>query len=537
MSKANIFEKLLKEIGNTYGVCGLMGNIQAESNFRSDNAQNSYMTKMGLTDAQYTKMVDDGAYTDFGSDRVGYGLCQWTSAGRKAGLYNYAKSTGRSISDENMQIEWLIHELNVAYKSVMNGLKSAKSVKDASDLVVLEFERPGSVGKNATEEEKNSTLSKRQAYGEAIYIEFCKKSEEKKSFKVCIDAGHFGKYNQSPGNPAYFESEVMWNLHLLQKKHLEALGIEVITTRTNKSNDLSLKTRGKKADGCDLFISNHSNAVAGGMNESVDYVAVYHLTNDHTTTADDRSKEIAKILAPVIASTMKVKQGYKVLTRDSNEDRNGDGIFNDNYYGVLNGARLVNVPGLILEHSFHTNSRSVQWLLDPSNLDRLAKAEAEAIAAYLKNDKPTQEAAPEADTKPEEAAGSSYKVRITASSLNVRAGAGTAHKINTSVSRGEVFTIVEESNGWGKLKSGAGWISLKYTEKIDAAKPEEAAGSAYKVRITASSLNVRAGAGTAHKINTSVSRGEVFTIVDESNGWGKLKSGAGWISLKYTDRV
>lgn len=60
----------------------------------------------------------------------------------------------------------------------------------------------------------------------------------------------------------------------------------------------------------------------------------------------------------------------------------------------------------------------------------------------------------------------SYLVRITASTLNVRAGAGTSFKINTTVRKGGVYTIVEEKNGWGKLKSGAGWISLSYTEKL-----------------------------------------------------------------------
>ncbi|MGM9543599.1 MAG: N-acetylmuramoyl-L-alanine amidase, partial [Romboutsia timonensis] len=61
----------------------------------------------------------------------------------------------------------------------------------------------------------------------------------------------------------------------------------------------------------------------------------------------------------------------------------------------------------------------------------------------------------------------SYLVTITATALNVRAGAGTNYKINTTVKKNEVYTIVEEktvgTTTWGKLKSGAGWISLKYT--------------------------------------------------------------------------
>lgn len=59
----------------------------------------------------------------------------------------------------------------------------------------------------------------------------------------------------------------------------------------------------------------------------------------------------------------------------------------------------------------------------------------------------------------------SYLVTITADSLNVRKGAGTNYDVVTTVKKGEVYTIVEENNGWGKLKSGAGWLSLKYTKK------------------------------------------------------------------------
>ena len=60
----------------------------------------------------------------------------------------------------------------------------------------------------------------------------------------------------------------------------------------------------------------------------------------------------------------------------------------------------------------------------------------------------------------------SFLVRVIASALNVRAGAGVQYKINTVVKKGEAFTIVDELNGWGKLKSGKGWIHLGYTERV-----------------------------------------------------------------------
>lgn len=64
----------------------------------------------------------------------------------------------------------------------------------------------------------------------------------------------------------------------------------------------------------------------------------------------------------------------------------------------------------------------------------------------------------------------SYTVKITASVLNVRSGPGTKYGVRTTVKKGEVYTIVDENNGWGKLKSGAGWISLAYTTASNVTK-------------------------------------------------------------------
>ena len=60
----------------------------------------------------------------------------------------------------------------------------------------------------------------------------------------------------------------------------------------------------------------------------------------------------------------------------------------------------------------------------------------------------------------------SYKVKITASTLNVRKGAGTNYPVVTAVKKNQIYTIVAELNGWGMLKSGAGWIKLSYTKKM-----------------------------------------------------------------------
>lgn len=207
--------------------------------------------------------------------------------------------------------------------------------------------------------------------------------------KICIDPGHYGKQNRSPGIPEYYESEMVWKLANLQKKYLEQLGHQVILTRNDPNKDLALVSRGKAAKGCDLFISDHSNAVGSGMNESVSHASIIRMTDDGTTKCDDVAKAFAEKIGPVIAQTMGIT--YKVTTRQAQSDRNGDGIKNDNYYGVLHGARLVNIPGIILEHGFHTNTKTVRWLLQDANLDLLAKAEAECIDQFFKKTEPEPE--------------------------------------------------------------------------------------------------------------------------------------------------
>ena len=198
--------------------------------------------------------------------------------------------------------------------------------------------------------------------------------------RICLDAGHYGKYNRSPVVPAYYESEVMWKFHLMQKEELEKRDMEVTTTRSDQSKDMGLKARGKASKDCDLFLSNHSNAASS---ESVDYVVAYHLYSDSGTQIDDQSKELAGLLAPVVAKTMGTKQAGRIATRKGSGDWNGDGVLNDNYYSVLNGARLVGTPGIILEHSFHTNKAAAQWLLKDENLRKLAQAEADVIAQWF----------------------------------------------------------------------------------------------------------------------------------------------------------
>lgn len=64
-----------------------------------------------------------------------------------------------------------------------------------------------------------------------------------------------------------------------------------------------------------------------------------------------------------------------------------------------------------------------------------------------------------------------YSVKVSACDLNIRKGPGTNYGKNGKINKG-TYTIVEESagigsnSGWGKLKSGAGWISLDYVKRV-----------------------------------------------------------------------
>ena len=189
MSK-KIWEHLLKDIKNEFGVAGLMGNLYAESGLRSDNVENRVHLPrdkggLGVTDAEYIASVDNGTYPEstYRKDGYGIGLAQWTYHTRKAALYDYAKEKSVSIGDEQMQLNFLIKELKQSYKSVWNTLCNAQSVREASDVVLLEFERPADQSKGNCE--------RRASLGQKYYDEYAsgysepeKETESAKSYIV-----------------------------------------------------------------------------------------------------------------------------------------------------------------------------------------------------------------------------------------------------------------------------------------------------------------------------------------------------------------
>jgi len=158
-----IWDHLMSLIHNPFGVAGLMGNLYAESGLRSINLQGSFEKKLGLSDEGYTIAVDDGMYheEDFFHDGAGYGLAQWTYWSRKQALFDYVDKRGFSIGNVYAQMNFLWEEISTQYKDVAKVLMETTSVKEASDIVLTEYERPAN--------QSDTVKSKRASYGMQYY--------------------------------------------------------------------------------------------------------------------------------------------------------------------------------------------------------------------------------------------------------------------------------------------------------------------------------------------------------------------------------
>ena len=151
-----IWNFLISKGLNPFGVAGLMGNLDRESGLSPINLQNNYEKLLGFTDDTYTTSVDNGDYQNFVYDKAGYGIAQWTYWSRKQNLQKYAQKKGTSIGDLEMQLEFLMQELSSGYKSVLNVLKTATSVSQASNAVLLNFEKPANQGSSVQKERAES---------------------------------------------------------------------------------------------------------------------------------------------------------------------------------------------------------------------------------------------------------------------------------------------------------------------------------------------------------------------------------------------
>ena len=202
----------------------------------------------------------------------------------------------------------------------------------------------------------------------------------------------------------------MWKLAQYLTEALESYGFTVGNTKsainnypkTNGKDDVY--KRGQMAKGYDLMISLHSNACG---TESVNRAVVIH-------PMSGKAVDIAKKLGECVKSTMGVSS-YQLMQRDYSTGTyyyDGKAHSGKDYYGVIRGAVAQNVPCLIIEHGFHTNTAVAKWLMSDANLQKLAQAEAKVIAEHFGMTKKTTSAS-----------GTLYRVQVGAYSKKANADA------------------------------------------------------------------------------------------------------------------
>lgn len=141
-------------------------------------------------------------------------------------------------------------------------------------------------------------------------------------------------------------------------------------------------------------------------------------------------------------------------------------------------------------------------------------------------------------------AGTALKLSKTALFKSATAKTASSYKTGTfyiwsdEVVSGRV-RITNSENRVGVAGQVTGWIDVTEAQANNATATTEETTTAvpYMVKVTATALNVRRGPGTSYGISTTIRNKGVYTIVQEQDGWGKLKSGAGWIKLSYTKKV
>ena len=206
------------------------------------------------------------------------------------------------------------------------------------------------------------------------------------------------------------------------------------------------------------------------------------------------------------------------------------------YFAVISFAKNKGVSSALVEVCFISNQNDMN--LYRNKFEQVCNAIVSGIAdgfglqkipgAKVPETKPVDKPSttpPATEFKP-------YVVKVVTNLYIIDAPSPDANIVRT-VYRGNAYTIVDAKNGYGKLKSGLGWINLSYTTPV-AITPQT---NDFKVKIVNDAIYVIDAPNPNANIKTTIYKDEVYTIVEVSGNYGKLKSGIGWINLSYTSRV
>ena len=442
MSEKTIWEYLKAQGLTDAGAAGLMGNLYAESGLRPNNLQNSYEGKLGMADAEYTEMVDRGTYANFGNDRAGYGLAQWTYPSRKTALLAYAKAAGKSIGDLEMQLGFLMQELSTGYKTVLNVLRTTVSVREASDIVLLQFERPA--------DQSEARQKQRAEYGQKYFDKYAKKGGGVMGFtNSSLATVRMISPNRTPNRNHAIDTIT---IHCFVGQVTAKRGCEVFQPSSRKAScnyvvgydgSIGLCVEEKDRSWCSGGTDKKGNPIRvnGISGSSNDYQAVtIEVASDtkHPYTITDKAMAALIELCTDICRRNGIKQllwkGDKTL------------------------VGRVAQQNLTVHRWFANKACPGDYIYERLG-DIAAKVNAKLGVSFA----PTTPAIPESKVP--------YKVRITATDLRIRKGPGINTAIVQKAIAPGVYTIVSEATGegatkWGKLKSGVGWVSLDYCKKL-----------------------------------------------------------------------
>ena len=329
--------------------------------------------------------------------------------------------------------------------------------------------------------------------------------------KIILDPGHVEGYNRGAVS-GYYEGTAMYHYAYRLADKLRAAGLDVGITRTKITDNPSLTARGKQAKGADMFVSLHSNAASSASANGVTVFYSIKRGGDKVHAA-----ALSKGLAGLINGG----------TRDRGANtRKGSGDWD--YYTVIQAAVAAGCPHVFLiEHGFHSNKKECTWLMQPANMEAMATLECGLICDILG-------VKASGGTTHAPASFGQKMVNTPDDTLNVRDAANVnGKKLGELKDRSLVEVYGLAGNGWVLIQQGSlrGWVNGKYlVEPKNTFAP-------YIVRVTADALNIRKGPGTNYDVAGCIRDKGSYTIVDEQDGWGRLKSGAGWISLAYTTKA
>ena len=120
---------------------------------------------------------------------------------------------------------------------------------------------------------------------------------------------------------------------------------------------------------------------------------------------------------------------------------------------------------------------------------------------------------------------------VTATTLNVRSGAGTSYPVLGSLSKGTKVEVISTTNGWSKISynGSTGYVSSQYLSD------NTTSTNTTTKYVTATTLNVRSGAGTSYSVLGSLSKGTKVEVISTTNGWSKINynGSIGYVSSQY----